>query len=362
MKILYYFSEDTSYMSQWQRIHIFDELSHYDYDIEVYNPSDYKSIEEANDNLITHIKTSKNKYDLFMTCVGSELLYKESVLEVKKIGIPTLLVCFDNLHAPFMHKKIASVFDIVWLTSGETKWMFERWGCTNIIVQPYAANPFNFKPKWDETIYSVSFIGSPYGSRVNKLNNLTESGIKCAIYTDNYSSSADNSFKVSEYNNLFEDTINCLKFSIGRKVLMGALMNKVIQKQNILSHNENLVIKPTVSFEEMNSLYSNHALSLNISELRNTYVLKNPVHKLHLRTFEIPMSGGLQIAHYTDELASYFEDGKEIVLYKSKDELISKANFYLNEKNDKVCLKMKQDAYKRAQSDHSWYNRFKKII
>lgn len=362
MKILYYFLEEASYMSQWQRIHIFDELDHYNYDIEVYNPSDYNSVEDANDNLIKHIKNSKYKYDLFMTCVGSELLYKESVLDVKKMGIPTLLICFDNLHVPFMHKKIAPCFDTVWLTSGETRWMFEQWGCMNIVVQPYAANPFKFKPKWSKPIHSVSFIGSPYGSRVNKLNSLTESGVKCTIYTDNFRSATDNSFKVSEYNNLLKDTVNCLKFGIGRKVLISALMNKVVLKNNTLSHNQNLVINPTVSFDDMNSLYSDHALSLNISELRNTYVLKNPVHKLHLRTFEIPMCGGLEIANYTDELASYFENGKEIVLYKSNDELISKANFYLNEKNDKICLQMKQNAYKRAHSDHSWYNRFKKII
>lgn len=79
--------------------------------------------------------------------------------------------------------------------------------------------------------------------------------------------------------------------------------------------------------------YSNYALALNVTELRNTYLLKNPIYKLHLRTFEIPMCGGIEFTTYNDELASYFEEGKEIVFYKSKEEMIDKVRFYLSEKN-----------------------------
>jgi spore maturation protein CgeB len=87
-----------------------------------------------------------------------------------------------------------------------------------------------------------------------------------------------------------------------------------------------------------------------------------PVHKMHLRTFEIPMCGGLELASYTEELAGYFEDGNEIVLYNSNEEFISKAKFYLDKKNESLCLKMKKSARKRAELDHTWINRFDKVF
>ncbi|HBN04508.1 MAG TPA: glycosyltransferase family 1 protein, partial [Bacteroidales bacterium] len=103
---------------------------------------------------------------------------------------------------------------------------------------------------------------------------------------------------------------------------------------------------------------SAHSLSLNITELRNTYVLKKPIHKLHLRTFEIPMAGGLEFTSYTPEILNYFEPDKEIVLYDSDEEMTEKARFYLDPKNEYLCKIMKKNARKRSVSEHTWKNRF----
>lgn len=368
MNILYFFAEDETYMTQWQRIHIFDELSHYEHSIDIYNPLHYRNVMEANEKLQAFLKNSTKKFDLFMTCVGSDTIYKDTIEDIKKLGLPTLLICFDNLHAPYMHKKIASSFDSVWLTSKETMGMFEKWGCKNIIFQPYAANPYNFNPHWDVPIHSVSFIGTPYGSRVNKLNLLTKSGIECNVYADSLlnikctsnSTPFTNKLNVSVLKN---EISNAISFSIGRKLLYSALINKYLLKRySELERNESLNAQSSVTFEDMKKIYSNSDLSLNIIELRNTYILKKPIYKIHLRTFEIPMCGGLELSSYTEELSNYFEDGKEIVLYNTHEELISKANFYLNPKNKKYCFEMKKNARKRAEVDHTWMNRFNVVF
>ena len=363
MKIIYFFEETSSYMHQWQRVHIFEELEKNGHQIEVFNPLTYSSTEEANEKLCDYLKTKC--FDLFMTCVSSEIIFGETIQEVKKIGLPTLLICFDNLHAPFMHKAIAPFFDIVWLTSQETIGMFEKWGCKNIIFQTYAANPFNFKPYWGEIDNSISFIGSPYGGRVNKLNKLTQSNLLCKVYSNSLTESNKDKGEVvnKDYLKLLKKTLEMLTFNTGRKVLHGAIKNKLFHlNESILDRNKYLEGLPSVSFLEMQKTYSNSSLSLNITELRNTYVLSTPIHKMHLRTFEIPMSGGLQIASYTEELASYFKEDKEIVLYKSEDELISKAKFYLDPKNDALSSQMKKNARERAAAEHTWMNRFDNIF
>lgn len=365
MNILYYFKDYENYMSQWQYIHIFDELERSGHHITVYNPLAYKNPEDANKNLIPFIKKSKTKFDLFMNCESDGFLFPSSIISIHNLGLATLLICFDNLHAPYIHKRIAPLFDLVWLTSIETKWMFEKWGCKNIIFQTYAANPYTFKPNWTTPKHSVCFIGSPYGSRTNILNTLTASNINCDVYADTLSNKQNGkkntipNIKVS----LLEEIRRALSFDIGRKVLYSKIVNKYgLRNQSELNESDCLTIHPSVSFEEMQQIYSNNSLSLNITVLRDTYLLKKPLNKMHLRTFEIPMCGGLEIAPYSEELAGYFEDGKEIVLYNSDEEFISKSRFYLDSKNDTLTIKMKQNARKRAENEHTWMNRFNNIF
>jgi len=349
-------------MLQWQRTHIFDELERNGHTIEVFNPLLFKTIEEANEQLPKTLRQKAASIDLFMNAAPEKFLYKETVNEVKKIGIPSLLICFDNLHAPFIHREMAPFFDLVWLTSWETQSLFERWHCKTIF-QPYAANPYTFFPHHTHEIYSIGFVGRLYDDRVNRVNQLISNNIPCTLYSDGFFSNASSTEqKTLTYHETIQLLWRLSKFKIGRKVAYGTIKNKLFPENHRLINNEYLELKPSVPFAQISEIYSNHALSLGISELRNTFGLKHPVHKLHLRTFEIPMCGGLQIAPFTDELAGYFEDEKEIVLCKSNEEFIDKATFYLKPANERIRLEMKKKARMRAEAEHTWTNRFEKAF
>lgn len=357
MKILYFWAEQKNYMDQWQRIHFFDELERINHTITVFNPLDYLSVEEANENLLRYIYKEHKKPNLFMTCVPSKLLYPETIKYIKSLGIPTLLICFDNLHAPYIHKDIAPIFDLVWITSRETELMFKKWGCKTVFM-PYAANPYKYYPIKKEEIPAIGFVGTLYGARLNKIQNLTNNHLKCNIYS-NSKTSIEHNYNV----NSIKTFIELSKFSIGRKIITGALLSRIkANSSSIVCESDNLKLYPSVNFEEMISLYSNLSISLGVTELRNTYLLNKPIHKLHLRTFEIPMSGGLQLASYSDELASYFENDKEIILYHDDEEMISKSKFYIREDNYNLRLKMKHNAHKRAINEHTWKLRFNSIF
>ncbi len=364
MNVLYYFLELQTPMYAWQRYHFINELSNSDIMFNIFNPLCFSNIEEANTALIKEAR--KGIYDLFFTCMDSRYIFSETVCELKRMGLPTLLVCWDNLELPYLHKKIAPLFDVVWLTSYETQYLFEKWGCNQIVFQTYAANPVLYNPKWKQTIWNLGFIGSPYGSRANKINELLSADIPCSLYSDSLFQKGYNTSQGDIYKYNFKDlaikSSRYLRFEIGRKVLYSTIKNKILRHDLLDEKSEYLRKNPSVGNDEMVELYSNLALSLNISELRDTYILKNPIHKIHLRTFEIPMSGGLEFTSYTDELASYFTEDKEIILYRSHEEMIDKAKYYLNEKRNSTIMKMKQSARRRAESEHTWTNRFNKVL
>ena len=346
-------------MSEWQRFQIFNELEHYDIHFDIFNPLNYTTYEEANNALIIRLREDKN-IDLFVNCASSEELFSDTMSIISSLPIPKLLICYDNLHAPYMHKDIAPYFDLVWLTSWETEDMFKRWGCRTIF-QPYASNPYAFKDAFKKQIDKVCFIGTPYGTRTMAFNNLAQNGVDVDVFCKSLQETAENiNLNILNKYPSIKEIFHQMTYTIGRKIIMGKVKS-CVQRQQKLLDTTNLRLLEKVSFDDMNRAYSNYSLSLNIIALRNTAVLKNPVQKLHLRTFEIPMAYGLELVEYNDELATYFTDN-EMVFYKDIEEMIDKAKFYTDPKNSNLCRKMKLNARTKAINEHSWIKRYSVIF
>lgn len=357
MKILYLFANENSMMFQWQKYHIFDEMAQHDCIFDIISPLDFKSIEQLNNDIILQIK--RKYYDIFFTSYNEDVLWISTIDTIKTSGIATVLFCPDNLVDPFRHKKIASKFDLVWLTSKETEYLFRRWGA-NTVFLPYAANP-NFLggniPYND--IPRVGFIGTPHGSRVANINKLLENGIPLVVHSKRIDTS-NATFKASskQYISVIKDY---LKYPIGRKLLCGVIIDK-LGKNEVDLDNPGLVLENPVPLSNLAKINASYALTLSFTAANSTGVLKYPVDIVNLRNFEIPMSGGLQFCRYSDEIASYFEPDKEIVLFRNDDDMLEKAHFYLSEENSEVRMKMKIAARRRAEKDHTWYKRFSIIF
>lgn len=353
MKILYYFLDLPTNMFQWQKYHIINELAAHDIFINIFSPLKYSGIEQANEMLLKAINS--NKYSMFMTCLNETYLYLDTLQEIKKSGIPTLLFCPDNLTAPFNHKTIASFFDLVWLTSVETEYLFKRWGAKTIFL-PYAANPNFLKPIYmQHEILRVGFVGTPHGSRINRINNLLDGGIPVTAYTA--SENFDNKLIKASMSEYLKKIALWIRYPIGRRLLFAAICDKLGHRE--LTDKKNcLEIRAPVPLEKLSEINGSYALILSFTDADSTGILKHPVPIVNLRNFEIPMSGGLQFTMYSTEIAEYFEDGKEIVLAHSIEEYIDKAKFYLKSEQASLRKRMKFAARRRAEMQHTWYNRF----
>lgn len=110
------------------------------------------------------------------------------------------------------------------------------------------------------------------------------------------------------------------------------------------------------SFEQMLDVFSKSKICLNLS---------NPWHfgtmpQIKGRHFEIPQMRRLQLTTPADDLESYFEEDKEIVIARSTEEIIEKCKYYLEHKEARDIVA--QAGYDRNQKDHQWRNRFKDIF
>lgn len=359
MKVIYYFPEYDTPMFQWQRIHIIDELSRHGIEIETFNPLIYVSPDEANEQFINTLKT--NKYDLFISSVCYEgIIYKKVLETANQQGIPSLLIRWDNLTIPFFDKNQAKYFDLVWLTASDTSYLYDQWGC-NYLVLPYAANPYTIKYKQFELVRKLCFLGTPHGSRPIMINTITKAGLDLDLYYGGkQETNATSKIKV-KYDIVCPSYWQIMKerllFKEGRKIILGGIYSKIRGTQEV-DENVNLHRYNALEFSEIPIVYSKHVLSLSSTSSNHTDTLSNPLKIVNLRSFEIPMSGGIAICKYNEELAGYFEDGKEIVFYNDNEELIDKAKHYITKASDAEIFRMKTAARLRAENDHAWWNRF----
>lgn len=360
INILYFFKERETPMYLWQRYHIIDDLQRHGCRVTIFNPLKFDSVEHANESLIKEIETVP--YDLFMTPHNEHDIHISTIDRIKSKGIPTLLICFDNLTVPHMHKTICKYFDLVWLTSVETKYLFDKWGSKSIFL-PYAANPALCQPSYNSDILKVLFIGTPYGSRAKMINTLLNSDIPVSLYAN--ISPQDSSKKNAagmDITSLFSTALNMLSYPIGRRLMIASIKNKMFRQSTLNANSEDLEIHPPVPLDVMMSTYSRYAISLSSVANRHTGVLKHPVNIVNLRSFEIPAAAGLLFCSYNPELAGYFEDGKEAIYYTDDYDMIDKARFYLSPHRISLRQNMKNAARMRATNEHTWYCRFTKVF
>ena len=72
------------------------------------------------------------------------------------------------------------------------------------------------------------------------------------------------------------------------------------------------------------------------------------------------MCGGFLITGYQDELAEYYEPGKEIVCYETKEDLLDKVKYYLRHPAERD--RIRQAGLRRALAEHTWEHRYAQLF
>lgn len=78
------------------------------------------------------------------------------------------------------------------------------------------------------------------------------------------------------------------------------------------------------------------------------------------RDFECPGAGACYLTTYNWELGLHYELGREILCYRSIEELIEIYCFY--RRRPEACLQIAQAAYRRCLAEHTWEKRFRKVF
>ncbi len=194
-------------------------------------------------------------------------------------------------------------------------------------------------------LYDVSFIGAYSPVREWVIEYLISNGVNVKCFGFNWPSGPIESqemiekFKQTKINlnlsNSVNNDIDFLKYNF---------VNLLKSFKHLLKFNFSMFYKQI--------LKSLKGIKLFITYEKNSEQIK-------ARNFEIPMSYGFQISNYAISIEDYFNVGKEIVVFNSKEELLKLCQYYLNnETNRKNIL---HNSYIRS-VEHTYVNRFKLIF
>lgn len=109
-----------------------------------------------------------------------------------------------------------------------------------------------------------------------------------------------------------------------------------------------------VSYDDMIDIFQKTKINLNFSKAPNDRL------GIKGRIFEVPLAGGFLLTEYVPGIENYFELDKEIVCFKTEDELVEKVSYYL--KNEKERIKIAKAGWKKAKSKLTAYHSLHQIF
>lgn len=107
---------------------------------------------------------------------------------------------------------------------------------------------------------------------------------------------------------------------------------------------------------QMPGMFYRSKMNLNIT-------LRSIQSGISLRCMDILGAGGFLLSNYQPELAEYFEDGKEVVMYHSRAELLEKVQYYLEHEEERVQIAAngQKKVFEQFSYEKAWEKMFRII-
>ncbi|MBE5948043.1 MAG: spore maturation protein CgeB [Lachnospiraceae bacterium] len=97
-----------------------------------------------------------------------------------------------------------------------------------------------------------------------------------------------------------------------------------------------------------------------LSKINLNFTIKPIRTGLPLRIWDIMGCGGFVLTNYQEEIAEYFEVGKDIAVFGSEEELIEKTRYYLEHEAERAAIA--RNGYMKVREYHTWEKRMELVL
>ncbi len=231
-------------------------------------------------------------------------------------------------------KNLAKHFKFVVTTYHKAVKWYREAGLDNAILSQWACNTKVYSRRENTQDIAVSFIGQYKPARAKVIADLAKRGVRVETYGYGWSNG-----RVSQDDMLTIISRSKINLNLNTRagLLAPAVIGRIVAKKS-----RNRVIP---DFHILDNL--------------KAYVHFPTLHT-HARPFELAGAGGFVLSGYSDGIERYYVPDKEMVFYKTTDELAEKIKFYLEHDAERIAIR--EAGYKRTIEEHTYEKRLAAIF
>ncbi|HEY2492467.1 MAG TPA: glycosyltransferase [Paenibacillus sp.] len=249
---------------------------------------------------------------------------------IRELGFPTAVWLTDDPYYSDLTITNVKHYDYVFTLELNCVSLYKQLGCEQVHYLPFGVHTEHYQPLPSRTPSplkrDISFIGSAYWNRIHFFRPILTQLMKY-----------NTSFNGIWWNRLPEFPMYQHKIELGK--WMGPV-------ETAAAYNASKIVI------NLHRLYDDD--TVNNNSLNITAASPNP------RTFEISACGTLQLSDARDDLARFYEPGKEIVTYSSPQDLLEKVRFYLTHEKERQEIALA--ALERTYRDHTYNTRVNELL
>ena len=316
----------------------------------IFRSNEYK--ERLSDYLVEIFKKehTKKKFDIFFSYLTFLDVHTQTVKTISETGVCTMNFSCNNTHQFYLVEELAKAYEYNLYSEKSAGEKFKKIGANALWFQ-MAANPNYYYPKEVERTFDSSFVGLNYAKRPYYIKHLLDNGISTEVFGPGWIVNGKKKTRkeLKRAYLLFKTLFNSDK---NKRLLATTEINQYDLSQYLVNKYSNNFHLPLTD-EQVYFIYSKSKINLGFLEVfvANEATGSLTDYHIHLREFEIPMSGGLYCTNYSDELAEFYEPDKELINFRNEHELLDKVVYYL--KHPSEADKIRSAGYKRAKHCHT---------
>ena len=267
--------------------------------------------EKMNEMLLDLIK--KEKPDYVFTWLTWDEFYVDTLLKINKISPKTKTVVIfgdDTIQFYDFSRYYALLFNYVFTTLKSYQQKYKEEGVRNVFFTSLT-DAENFHHIKTEKKYDVTFIGSQKldkSGRYDYIKYLKDKGIKVRVF----------GFGWENYPEIKDIYGGPLESDAVVKIINESKINLCFSKDNFG--------KP----------------------------------QMKAKIFEVGACKAFTLAEYAPDYDNYFTEGKDIVFFRNKEELLEKVNYFL--KKEKERENFAEEAYKKVRKEYALHEELKSFI
>jgi hypothetical protein len=294
--------------------------------------------------------------DFVLTYLSDNHLDPAAITHLRDTVAPVINFSCNNVHQFHLVRRTAPFFTACLVPEYHALASYRAVSAVAIPF-PMAANPSFYRPLDVAPIYDASFAGQRYADRADAMLRLRSAGIDAHAFGQGWQATGTGSPTHARRSPIGDLAALAAGAMRGRSPVR-AVRDRATW--NHLSARHSRALHGPVSDQEYVALFSSSRISLGFLLLGDTHRTRRPLRQVRLREFEAPMAGAFYVTEWIEELADYYEIGREIVCYRSLDELVDLCRHYLDHETERE--RIRRAGHARARRDHTWQRRFEDLF